>query len=73
MCPEKLAGKKINYWFSCAINKGGFIEIAFVSTHLPLFEALAYVFPHFDALTYFFVCPRRSSFKRLLTSAILSS
>ena len=39
---------------SCAINKGGFLEIAFVvvvDTHLPRFEALAYVLPHFDALT----------------------
>ena len=28
-------------------------EIAFVvDTHLPLFEALAYVLPHFDALTH---------------------
>ena len=40
---------------SCAINKGGFLEIAFVivvDTHLPRFEALAYVLPHFDALTH---------------------
>ena len=40
---------------SCAINKGGFFEIAFVvvvDTHLPRFEALAYVLPHFDGLTY---------------------
>ena len=43
------------YWVSCAINKGGFFEIAFVvvvDTHLPRFEALAYVLPHFDALTH---------------------
>ena len=37
-------------------NKGGFFEIAFVvvvvDTHLPRFEALAYVLPHFDALTH---------------------
>ena len=40
------------YWVSCAVNKGGFFEIAFVvDTHLPRFEALAYVLPHFDALT----------------------
>ena len=43
-------------WVSCAINKGGFVEIAFVvvvvDTHLPRFEALAYVLPHFDALTH---------------------
>ena len=32
---------------------GGFFEIAFVvvDTHLPRFEAHAYVLPHFDALT----------------------
>ena len=38
---------------SCAINKGGFLEIALVvDLHLPRFEALAYVLPHFDALTH---------------------
>ena len=46
----------MHYWVSCAINKGGFFEIAFVvvvlDTHLPRFEALAYVLPQFDALTY---------------------
>ena len=45
----------MHYWVSCAINKGGFFEIAFVvvvDTHLPRFEALAYVLPHFDALTH---------------------
>ena len=34
----------LHYWVSCAINKGGFFEIAFVvvvDTHLPRFEALA--------------------------------
>ena len=40
---------------SGAISKGGFLEIVFVvvvvNTHLPHFEALAYVLPHFDALT----------------------
>ena len=44
----------MHYWVSCAINKGGFFEIAFVvvvDTHLPRFEAFAYVLPHFDALT----------------------
>ena len=44
----------VQYWVSCAINKGGFFEIAFivvVDTHLPRFEALAYVLPHFDAPT----------------------
>ena len=45
----------MHYWVSCAINKGGFFEIAFVvvvDTHLPRFEALAYVLSHFDALTH---------------------
>ena len=44
----------MHYWESCAINKGGFFEITFVvvDTHLPHFEALAYVLPHFDALTH---------------------
>ena len=43
----------MHYSVSCAINKGGFFEIAFVvDTHFPRFEALAYVLPHFDALTH---------------------
>ena len=42
----------MHYKVSCAINKGGFFEIAFVDTHLPRFEAIAYVLPHFDALTH---------------------
>ena len=41
---------------SRAITKGGFFEIAFVvvvvDTHLPRFEGLASVLPHFDALTH---------------------
>ena len=45
----------MHYWMSCAINKGGFFEIAIVvvvDTHLPRFKALAYGLPHFDALTH---------------------
>ena len=46
----------VHYWVSCTINKGGFFEIAFVvvviDTHLPRFEALAYVWHQFDALTH---------------------
>ena len=40
-------------WVPSAINKGGFFEIAFVvvDPHLPRFEALAYVLPHFDELS----------------------
>ena len=44
----------VHYWVPCAINKGGFFEIAFVvvvDTYLPRFEALAYVLPHFDEPT----------------------
>ena len=43
--------------------------VVVVDPHLPLFEALAYVLPHFDELTHVF----RSSFKGLLRSDILSS
>ena len=71
-------GCSVHYWVPCAINKGGFFEIAFVvvvDTHLPRFEALAYVLPHFDALTHvvirvssalLFVFVKRTYFKSLL-------
>ena len=42
--PLICVGGSLHYWVSCAINKGGFFEIAFVvvvDTHLPRFEALA--------------------------------
>ena len=44
----------MHYWAFYAISKGGFFEIAFVSTHmyLPRFEAIAYVLPQFDAVTH---------------------
>ena len=44
----------MHFGVSCAIiNKRGFFEIAFVvDTHLPHFEVLAYVLPHFDASTH---------------------
>ena len=46
-------GCSVHYWVYCAINNGGFFEIAFVvDTQLPRFEALAYVLPHFDELTH---------------------
>ena len=54
MQPLICVGCSVHYWVSCASNKGGFFEIAFVvivDTHLPHFEALAYVLPHFDTLT----------------------
>ena len=47
--PLICAGCSVHYWESCAINEGGFFVV--VDTHLPRFEALAYVLPHFDALT----------------------
>ena len=48
-------GCSVHYWVSRAINRGRFFEIAIlvvVDTHLPPFEALAYVLPHFDELTH---------------------
>ena len=46
----------MHYWLSCAINKKGFFETAFVvvvvDTYLRRFEAPAYVLPHFDVLTH---------------------
>ena len=54
--PLICVGFSVHYWVSCAIYKGGFFEISFVvvvvDTHLPRFEALSYVLPHFDALTH---------------------
>ena len=53
--PLICVGRSVHYWVPCAINKGGFFEIAFVvvvDTHLPYFEALAYVLRHFDELTH---------------------
>ena len=53
--PLICVGCSVPYWVSCAINKGGFFEIAFFAvgdTHLPCFEVPAYVLPHFDALTH---------------------
>ena len=51
--PLICVGSSVHYWVSCAINKGGFFEIAFVvDTHLPRFEALAYVLLHYDELTH---------------------
>ena len=53
--PLICVGCTVHYGVSCAINKGGFFEIAFVvfvDTHLPRFEALACVLPHFDEITH---------------------
>ena len=80
--PLICVGCFVHYWVPCAINKRGFFGIAFVvvvDSHLPRFEALAYVLPHFDELPHvWFVRPqafadvfyslfvKRSSFKSLL-------
>ena len=51
--PLICVGCFVHYWVSCAINKGGLFEIAFVVVDTqPRFEALAYVLPRFDALTH---------------------
>ena len=53
--PLICVGRSVHYWVPYAINKGGFFKIAFViifDTHLPRFEALSYVLPHFDELTH---------------------
>ena len=53
--PLIYVGCSVHYWVCCAIKKGGFFEIAFVivvDTHLPRFEAFAYVLSHFDELTH---------------------
>ena len=45
----------MHYWLPSAIIEGGFFDIAFVvvvDTHLPHFETLAYLLPHFDELTH---------------------
>ena len=71
--PLIFVGCSVHYWVPCAINKGGFYEIAFVvvvDTHVPRFEALAYVWPHFDELTHVVIF---CALKRLLRSFILSS
>ena len=53
--PLLCVGCYLHYWVSCAINRGGFFRdciVVFVDTYLSRFEALAYVLPHFDALTH---------------------
>ena len=54
--PLIFVGCSVHYWMFCAINKEDFFVIAFSSsssTHICFaFEALAYVLPHFDALTH---------------------
>ena len=67
----------MHYWVSCAINKGGFFDIAFVvDTHLPCYEAIAYVLPHIDGpthmVTWWFMCPRRSSLLFVYRKAYIS-
>ena len=52
--PLIFVGCSVHYWVSCANNKRVFFGdcIIVVDTHLPRFEALANVLPHFDALTH---------------------
>ena len=45
--PLICVGCSVHYWVSCANNKSFVVD-----THLPRFEALANLLPHFDALTY---------------------
>ena len=75
--PLICVGCSVPYWVSCAVNKGGFFEIAFSlsSTHicLTLKCLLTFCLTLTRYLTWCFVCPRRSSFKGLLRSDILSS
>ena len=58
-------GRSVHYWMSCAFDKGGFFfrDYICVDPHLPSYEAIAYVLPHFDALTHIviYMCARRSS------------
>ena len=69
----------VHYWVSCAINKGGFFEIAFVvvvvDTHLPHFDPLthvvirvssAFIFQTFAEVCYSVLFVIRSSFKSVL-------
>ena len=44
--PLICVGCSVHYWVSCANNKSFVVD-----THLPRFEALANLLPHFDALT----------------------
>ena len=53
--PQISVGSSVHYWVSCSINKRRFLDYICLGTHLPRFEALAplaYVLPHFDALTH---------------------
>ena len=44
-------GCSVHYWLSCPIKKGVFLDCICIDTRLPRFETLAYVLPHFEALT----------------------
>ena len=51
----------MHHWVSCANNEGGFFRgcifiVVVVDTHLPHFEALAYILPHFDMITHLVIC-----------------
>ena len=60
MQPLICVGSSVHYLVSCAINKGGFFKVAFVvvvDPHLPRFEAIAFVLPHFDEVTHVVIRP----------------
>ena len=63
--PLICVGCSVPYWVSCAVNKGGFFEIAFSSssTHicLTLKCLLTFCLTLTRYFTWCFVCPRRSA------------
>ena len=48
-------------WGSCATDRQDFEDCICVDTHLPRFEELAYILPHFNAVTYLVI---RSYFRK---------
>ena len=42
--PLICVGCSVQYWMSCAINKGGFLEFAFASTHMCLGSSRLFTF-----------------------------
>ena len=50
--PIICVGCPVGYWGSCAFNKGGFFEIAFVVAVVDIHLPRIYVLPHIDALTH---------------------
>ena len=75
--PLICVGCSVHYWVSCAINKGGFFEIAFSSsthiclavrlTRVVIFVSSAFIFQRFSVCYSAFV--KRSSFKKFAESS----